>query len=147
VIALVARISPAVPDAAVPMPKLLNCADPLDVNVVNAPVLAVVLPIGVLLIADIETVPPTFSDPLIPTPPVTTNAPVVVLDVAVPEAAVRTPLTESVLPAVNAPGNVPAPMSAAVSVTAPLRPATLVSGLAIADEPDLSHTPMLALYT
>ena len=60
----------------------------IAVNVVNAPVLGVALPIGVLLILAKLAVPafinpPTYNAPTTPAPPATCNAPLVVLVAAV----------------------------------------------------------------
>jgi hypothetical protein len=57
-----------------------------DVNEVNAPVLLVVLPIGVLCKL------PAYIAPLTPTPPVTTSVPLVVLEDAVLAVSVVAPL-------------------------------------------------------
>ena len=49
---------------------------PVVVKVVNLPVLAVVAPIGVLLMLPAAILPVTFNAPPIPVPPVTISAPV-----------------------------------------------------------------------
>ena len=120
----------AVPDAATKLP--FEVVIPLDVNVVNAPVPGVTLPIACACnapvvivenvvvpenVADVETFKfevitlvankvltpeifpllpdviklPTYTLPLMPAPPTTTNAPVVVLELAVPDAATKLP--------------------------------------------------------
>ena len=44
----------------------------------------------------IEPVPPIFNAPVMPAPPATTNAPVVVLELTVPELATKLPATTSI---------------------------------------------------
>ena len=67
-----------VPDDAV---LLVNVVNPLDANVVNAPELGVVLPIGVLLILSSENVPPA---PIVILPFTSKSSVIVVVLVAAP---------------------------------------------------------------
>jgi hypothetical protein len=94
----------------------------LELSVVNAPVLGVILPIGVLLMLEVVNVPPTFKLPLIPTPPVTTNVPVVDVVDATP----------------------PATCSVLVPLSVPVRISTLPEYCAIFTNP-VSKTSMLGI--